>query len=278
MAGDLYGKVAIVTGGASGIGKASVELFAAEGAKVVIADVNQIDSEALANSLGANVAFHRTDVSKEADVEALIAFTVKLFGGVDVMFNNAGIAQKPFNTPFIDEDFSDFEKVIAVDLFGPILGMKHAARHMVAKGSGSIINTCSTASFFPGIGILSYRAAKAALVQVSHSIALEISPRGVRVNCISPGPVAGPIFGVGLGMSEAKAKQVEKIVFDTLIETQSLKKAILASDIAEGALFLASDRSRRITGHNLVVSAGNGVGDQVNHMELIGTTIARALQ
>lgn len=278
MSGDLEGKVAIVTGGASGIGRASVELFVAEGAKVVIADLNEEGGEALAKSLGTDVAFHRTDVTKEADVEALVAFALGRFGGLDVMFNNAGIAQNTLNAPFVEEDFFDFEKVMAVDLLGPMLGIKHAARHMIKMGKGSIISTCSIGGFFPGIGIPFYRAAKAGLLQVSQSLALELSPQGVRINCISPGPVATPALLEKLGLSGEKAKQVEKIIVDSLMEMQALKQSIQASDIAQGALYLASDRSRRVTGHNLVVAAGSGLGDPIDRTQQIGAAIAKAMQ
>jgi NAD(P)-dependent dehydrogenase (short-subunit alcohol dehydrogenase family) len=273
MSGDLAGKVAIVTGGASGIGKASVELFVSEGAKVVIADI-QVEGELLAGSLGQNVAFHRADVTRESEVEGLVAFAIERFGGLDVMFNNAG-GGGISNVPFVDRDFSEYDKVMALNLRGPMLGMKHAARHMAKRGGGSIINTCSTAGIFPGVGIPFYRAAKAGLLQVSKSLALELSPQGIRVNCITPGPVSTDTFATKLGLSEEK---IEQLILDGLLEMQALKRPIRPSDIAQGALYLASDRSSRVTGHNLVISAGNGLGDPVNHAQALSATIAAAMK
>jgi NAD(P)-dependent dehydrogenase (short-subunit alcohol dehydrogenase family) len=278
MSGDLSGKVAIVTGGASGIGKASVELFASEGAKVVIADIQAEAGETLARSLGQNAAFHRTDVTREAEVEALVGFAIERFGGLDVMFNNAGGGGRIADIPFVERDFSEYEKVMALNLLGPMLGMKHAARHMAKRGGGSIINTCSTGGIFPGIGIPFYRAAKAGLLQVSKSLALELSPQGIRVNCITPGPVTTDTFGTKLGISEEKARQIEKLISEGLLAMQALKQPIRPSDIAQGALYLASERSSRVTGHNLVISAGNGLGDPVNHAQELGAAIAAAMK
>jgi NAD(P)-dependent dehydrogenase (short-subunit alcohol dehydrogenase family) len=277
MSGDLTGKVAIVTGGASGIGKASVELFASEGARVVIADIQVEGGEMLARSLGENVAFHRTDVTREAEVEALVGFAIERFGGLDVMFNNAG-GGGISNVPFVDRDFSEYDKVMALNLLGPMLGMKHAARHMTKRGGGSIINTCSTGGIFPGIGIPFYRAAKAGLLQVSKSLALELSPQGVRVNCITPGPVSTDTFATKLGLREEKARQIEKLILEGLLEMQALKQPIRPSDIAQGALYLASERSSRVTGLNLVIAAGNGLGDPVNHAEELSAVIAAAMK
>jgi NAD(P)-dependent dehydrogenase (short-subunit alcohol dehydrogenase family) len=277
MSGDLAGKVAIVTGGASGIGKASVELFVSEGAKVVVADIQVEGGEMLARSLGQNVAFHRTDVTREAEVEGLVGFAIERFGSLDVMFNNAG-GGGISNVPFMGRDFAEYDKVMALNLRGPMLGMKHAARHMANRGGGSIINTCSTAGIFPGIGIPFYRAAKAGLLQVSKSLALELSPHGIRVNCITPGPVSTDTFATKLGLSEVKARQIEQLILDGLLEMQALKRPIRPSDIAQGALYLASDRSSRVTGHNLVISAGNGLGDPVNHAGELSATIAAAMK
>jgi NAD(P)-dependent dehydrogenase (short-subunit alcohol dehydrogenase family) len=277
MSDELAGKVAIVTGGASGIGKASVELFASEGAKVVVADIQVESGEMLARSLGRNVAFHRTDVTREAEIEGLVAFAIERFGGLDVMFNNAG-GGGISNVPFVERDFSEYERVMALNLRGPMLGMKHAARHMAKRGGGSIINTCSTGGIFPGIGIPFYRAAKAGLLQVSKSLALELSPQGIRVNCLTPGPVSTDTFATKLGLSEEKARQIEQLILDGLLEMQALKLPIRPSDIAQGALYLASERSSRVTGHNLVISAGNGLGDPVNHAAELSATIAAAMK
>jgi NAD(P)-dependent dehydrogenase (short-subunit alcohol dehydrogenase family) len=277
MIGDLSGKVAIVTGGASGIGKASVELFASEGAKVVLADIHAESGEMLAKSLGANVAFHRTDVTREAEVEALVGFAIERFGALDIMFNNAG-GDKISNISFVDRDFSEFGGVMALNLLGPMLGMKHAARQMAKRGGGSIINTCSIGGIFPGIGIPFYRAAKAGLLQVSKSLALELSSQGIRVNCLSPGSVTTDTFVTKFGVSEEKARQIEKLISEGLLEMQALKRPIRPSDIAQGALYLASERSSRVTGHNLLIAAGSGLGDPVNHAEDLTIAITAVMK
>jgi NAD(P)-dependent dehydrogenase (short-subunit alcohol dehydrogenase family) len=263
MSGDLIGKVAIVTGGVNGIGRASVELFVQHGAKVVIADIQADTGEDLAASLGDQVAFCRTDVTQETDWERLVARTVDRFGGLDVLFNNAG-GGGIVDVPYTERNFADFQPTIALNLLGPMLGMKHAGRYMIDQGRGSIVNCCSTGGFFPGIGIPFYRAAKAGLLQISSSLALEFSPHGVRVNCISPGPIATDDFAKKMGLDGEAARHLQERVTAGLLSMQALKEPIRPIDIAEGALYLASDRSRRVTGHNLVVAAGNGLGDLVN--------------
>jgi len=235
------------------------------------------DAEALARSLGENVAFHRTDVTREAEVEALVGFAVKRFGSLDIMFNNAG-GGGISDVPFVDRDFSEYEKVTSLNLLAPMLGMKHAARYMLTRGGGSMINTLSTGGIFPGIGIPFYRAAKAGLLQVSKSLALELSPQGIRVNCITPGPVTTDTFGTKLGISAEKAKRIEKLISEGLLEMQALKQPIRPLDIAQGALYLASEKSSRVTGHNLVISAGNGLGDPLNHARELSAAIAAAMK
>ncbi|GMU78124.1 MAG: hypothetical protein AMXMBFR46_09200, partial [Acidimicrobiia bacterium] len=189
--GELEGKVAIVTGGASGIGRATVERFAAEGARVVIADVNDDLGYAVAAGLGDVAAYHRTDVADADQVQALVDFTVAHFGGLHVMCNNAGIPSS-FDR-FLDYDFADYERVMAVNLYGVMIGSQRAARHMAAHGGGAIVNTTSIAALTGGAGPLVYRAAKAAVVQFSRSIAIDLADYGIRVKCIAPGHIAPAI-------------------------------------------------------------------------------------
>jgi NAD(P)-dependent dehydrogenase (short-subunit alcohol dehydrogenase family) len=173
----LPGGVAIITGGASGIGRATVELFVEHGAKVVIADVNAEQGRALAGTLGASTVFKQTDVADATQVQALVDFTVAHFGGLQVMFNNAGISGAVHNR-FLEDDLADFQRVIAVNLFGVMIGSQCAARYMAGHGGGSIINTSSIAALKPGLPLLSYRAAKAAVIHTTKSIATDLGEYG----------------------------------------------------------------------------------------------------
>ena len=197
MGQELAGKVAIVTGGASGIGRATAELFAQEGAMVVVADIAEEEGEALAAGLGDAVAFKRTDVSDADEVQALVDFAVDRFGGLHVMFNNAGISSS-FRR-FLHDDLRDFERVMAVNLFGVIVGTQRAARRMAEHGGGSIINTSSIGGLTGGGPPISYRTSKAAIAQFSRMVATDVAEYGVRVNCIAPGHIATAITNYDLG-------------------------------------------------------------------------------
>src|SRR4030095_14666117 len=170
MAQELAGKVAIVTGGAGGIGRATAELFVEEGAKVVIADVDSESGEDVAAKLGEAVAFKRTDVASAAEIQGLLDFAVAGFAGLDVMFNNAGISGA-MGLRFLDDEMKDFARVMAVNLFGVMVGSQHGARHMAKHGGGSIINTSSIAGINAGGGVMAYRASKAAVIHVTRSLA-----------------------------------------------------------------------------------------------------------
>ena len=253
--GRLDGKVAIVTGGNSGIGAATVELFVAEGARVVIAARGEAAGRALADRLGENALFVRTDVAAEADVEALFAATLAQWGRVDVLFNNAGIGQ-PYVSP---EEFTieDFDRIMRTNLASCFLCLKYAARIMKAQGGGSIISNGSTAGVTTdGSGPL-YSASKAALIQVTKVWATQLAEFGVRVNCISPGAVVTPIFwgGHDTQSDEENALRAQRLAehFDEFLP---LNRAGAPDDIAYGALYLASDESRHTTGHNLMIDAG----------------------
>ena len=255
LKGRLEGKVAIVTGGNSGMGAGTVELFAAQGARVVIAARGEELGQTLADRLGENVIFKRTDVSLEADVKALIESTVEMWGRVDVLFNNAGIGQAYVNV----EEFSvvEFDEVFKANLASCFLGIKHAAPIMKQQGKGSIINNGSTAGVTTdGSGPI-YSATKAAVIHMTRVWAFELAEHGIRVNCISPGAIVTPIFWGGhqtqsLDENELRIQRLTEF-FD---EELPLKRAGTAEDIAYAALYLASDESLHTTGLNLKVDAG----------------------
>ncbi len=247
MGHELSGKVAIVTGGASGIGRATAELFAGEGAEVVVADVDVEQGEAMAAELGDAVAFRPTDVSDADQVQALVDFAVDTFGGLHVMFNNAGISSS-FRR-FLRDDLRDFDRVMAVNLFGVIIGTQRAARHMAEHGGGSIINTSSIGGLTGGGPPISYRTSKAAIVQFSRMVATDLAEYGVRVNCIAPGHIPTGITNYDLG--------------PTIELDQPLQRQGTPEDVAEAVLFLAGDRSAQITGILVPVDGGTVAGRPV---------------
>ncbi len=249
--GELDGKVAIVTGGASGIGRATVERFAAEGARVVIADIDGEAGDALAGGLGDVAAFHPTDVTDADQVQALVDFTVEQFGGLQVMANNAGVASAMAR--FLHDDLADFDRVVRINVLGVLLGSQRAARHMKEHGGGSIINTSSTAGIDAGAGLVTYRATKAAVIHASRSIALDVAQYGIRVNCLVPGQIQ-------TAMTTYDMDRVMEL-------TQPLPRKGQAEDVAEAALFLASDRSAQITGVVLPVDGGTTAGPPASQLK-----------
>jgi NAD(P)-dependent dehydrogenase (short-subunit alcohol dehydrogenase family) len=256
--GRLAGKVAVVTGGASGIGEGTVRLFAAEGARVLIADVQDERGRGLAGELGAGTAYAHTDVRDEAQIEAAVGEAVARFGRLDCLFNNAGAAGVTGGIERLTAD--GFDATMALLVRAVLLGMKHAAPVMRRQGSGSIISTASVAGLHAGFGPHVYSAAKAAVIQLTASVAMELAEDGIRVNCICPGAIATPIFGTSLGLSREAADQSVGIVKSVLATRQPLARTGLPDDIAHAALWLASDDSSFVTGHALVVDGGLSVG------------------
>lgn len=254
----LEGKVAVITGGGSGMGRSTVLRFVDEGASVVFGDLNDETAAgtiALAKEAGAekHVRYVRTDVAEESDVEAMIALAVSEFGRLDVVFNNAGVGGA-FG-PITKVEVEDWDYTLAVLLRGPFLGIKHGARVMKEQGEGgSIINTASVAGLSGGAGPQAYSAAKAAVVNLSMTTAVELAADRIRVNTICPGAIATPLVSLG------GDPQTLESYFETL---QPLPIAGKAEHIAAAALFLASDESAFITGQALVVDGGleaNGPG------------------
>jgi NAD(P)-dependent dehydrogenase (short-subunit alcohol dehydrogenase family) len=248
----LAGKVAIITGGASGIGQGTVRLFAAEGAQVVIADVQDNRGEALAQETGA--VYCRTDVTREADIKAAVNMAVEKYGRLDVMFNNAGIGGNLDS--ILDLDADHFDEMVAVLLRGVFLGIKHAGRAMMKQKSGSIINTASVAGLEAGHAGHIYTACKHGVIGLTRSAAMELGESGIRVNAICPGGIATPIFGKGMGLDSDTADMTVEFVKGALAEVQPIRRAGLPLDIANAALWLASDDSTFVNAAALAVDGG----------------------
>ena len=250
--GRLSGKVAVITGATSGIGLRTAEIFVAEGAKIVIAGRRVAEGEALAKQLGANCVFRQTDVTVEDQIRAMIALAVDKFGKIDCLFNNAG---GPAQTGGIEGlDAARFDAAMATLVRSVMLGMKHAAPHMKKQGSGSIINNGSIAGRLAGFSSsVVYGAAKAAVVQLTKCVAMELGESGIRVNSISPGAIATGIFGKALGLSTDAAEKTSAVMREAFKTAQPIPRAGLPDDIAHAAVFLASDESAFINGHDLVV-------------------------
>ena len=263
MVNDLAGKVAIVTGGASGIGRGIVEKFAAEGARIVIADVETDKGEALAAALGPDAFFRRTDVSDPEQVGALVAAAVEKFGGLDVMVNNAGVSST-MHGRFFDDDLADFHRVMAVNVLGVMAGTRDAARYMAAHGGGSIINISSIGGIQAGGGVMTYRASKAAVIQFTKCAAIELAHYEVRVNTIAPGNIPTPL--VAKSASSMDAEEIERFeakIRQTMREDRPLKREGTPEDVAEAALYLATERSRYVTGTVLPVDGGTVAGKAI---------------
>jgi NAD(P)-dependent dehydrogenase (short-subunit alcohol dehydrogenase family) len=265
MSAELSGKVAIITGGANGIGRATAELFVQEGARVVIADLDATRGTELASSLGPNARFQRTDVSREADIQGVVDFAVSEFGGLHIMFNNAGINDSDAGG-LLDNKFENFRQVIDVNLLGVIVGTQRAARHMAQHGGGSIINTSSIGGTRAGFGYLVYRSAKAGVVQFTKCAAVELGHALVRVNAICPGNIPtdmGKYAVADPGMSAATAVRIRSAVNDVRMRRQALKRQGAPIDVAQAAVFLGSDRSQQISGLTMTVDAGTSVADAI---------------
>jgi NAD(P)-dependent dehydrogenase (short-subunit alcohol dehydrogenase family) len=252
--GQLSGKVAIITGAASGMGKATALLFAREGANVVLADLNVGGGEEaakLASEAGPRCVFQRTDVSSEAEVAAMVARAVSEFGRLDVTFNNAGVGGAVGSLEAVT--LEDWDRTQSICLRGIFLGIKHSVAAMRATGGGSIISTASIAAFHAFPQLHAYGAAKAGVINLTRSTAIEFAKDFIRVNCISPGNILTPMV---YGVIPASAAEIDQ----QFAKSQPIPRAGQADDIANAALFLASDGSSFVTGHNLVVDGGITLG------------------
>ena len=243
----LEGKVAIITGAGSGIGKASAKLFAKEGAKVVVADWSEEGGRQTVEeikSAGGEAIFIKTDVSKAADIDAMVLKCLEAFGKLDILYNNAGVAPMGKIENFSE---ADWQKVIDVDLKGVFLGCKRAIPEMEKQGRGKIISTASIAGMVGFDAISGYCAAKGGVVNLTRELALECAPKKINVNAIAPGIIETNMTKDIL----ADPKQKEGMQAGT-----PYPRLGKPEDIAFAALYLASDESDFVTGHTLVVDGG----------------------
>jgi len=255
---SFEGKVAVITGAVSGIGLGSVELFAAEGCRIVAADIQDEKGRMLAQRFGDRLRYARCDVTVEADIAAAVGLAASEFGGLDILFNNAGISDGMRSIAEIEAE--KWSWIFDVLVRGPALGMKYAAPLMIARGGGAIINTASIAGLQAGWGPIAYSSAKAAVVHMSRVAAAQLSPQKIRVNAICPGLIATSIFGASLGLPREVADQMAARVAEHGASVQPIPKAGAPDDIAQAALYLASDAAQFVTGTHIVVDGGITVG------------------
>ncbi|KAK7337383.1 hypothetical protein VNO77_17953 [Canavalia gladiata] len=250
----LQDKVALITGAASGIGKAVATKFITNGAKVIIADIQQQLGQETAKELGPNAAFITCDVTEESDISGAVDFAISKYKQLDIMHNNAGI---PCRTPpsIVDLDLALFDKVMNINVRGVMAGIKHAARVMIPRGTGSILCTASVTGVVGGMAQHTYSVSKCAVIGIVKSMASELCRHGIRVNCISP--FAIPTHFVMSEMSQIYPHVDAQRLVDIVHNAGILKGANCEpNDIANAALYLASDNAKYVSGHNLVVDGG----------------------
>jgi NAD(P)-dependent dehydrogenase (short-subunit alcohol dehydrogenase family) len=264
VANELQGKVAIVTGGATGIGRGIVEVFVEEGARVVIGDLDDGAGHALVKSLGNSTRFKRTDVAEREQVRSLVDHALAEFGDVHAMVNNAAISGV-FQNRFLDDELADFDRIMHVNLAGVMYGTRFAARHMRTQGRGSIINLSSIASLNAGFAIPIYRASKSGVNNFTRSMAIDLGEYGIRVNAIAPGAVPTKMGSFAdPSLPPDRAAELEKALNTAWLASQPIKRRGSPRDIANAALFFASDRSTYVTGQILGVDGGGSAGEMTN--------------
>ncbi|XXG85438.1 hypothetical protein AAC387_Pa11g0513 [Persea americana] len=250
MARRLEGKVALITGGASGIGEYTAKLFCLHGAKVVIADIQDELGHSVCKDLGTSVAsFIHCEVTNETDVQNAVDYTITTHGKLDIMFNNAGISD-PRKRSILENDVADFERVLRTNITGAFLGTKHAARVMIPAGHGSIISTASVSSVIGAAASHAYTCSKHAVAGLTKNASIELGKYGIRVNCVSPYVVPTPLSRGFVGLDDED--------FDKAMRSCANLKGVSleGEDVAQAVLYLGSDDSKYVSGHNLIIDGG----------------------
>ncbi|MDN4074394.1 SDR family oxidoreductase [Fictibacillus terranigra] len=255
-AGLLEGKTAIITGAGSGMGKAAAKLFAAEGANVVLADLNREAANCTAGEIGntGEVMVIQTDVGEDESVQKLVNEAVHQYQHLDVLLNCAGVPQ--FFTPIEEMSINEWDKIMNVNAKSIFLTTRHLVPHMKRIRKGSIINIASIAGIRARPGLNAYCASKGAAIMLTKALALELAPFKIRVNAINPGPAETPMLGKFLPGDEKKVEEDKKKIF---LDSVPLGTLIQPEDIAQAALYLASDLAKAVTGEIMNLDGGRGV-------------------
>jgi len=247
------GKSVVVTGAGSGFGEAVATEFAREGARVVVADVNEENGRRVAAAIGTAARFIRTDVSRAADVKAMIDTAVSAFGGLDVLVNNAGFSHRMMALWDLPEE--DYERVFATNVRGVFLGCKYAVPIMKARGGGVIVNTASIGAVAPRPGVTAYNATKGAVVTMTRGLAIEVAPFKIRVNAVNPVAAETGFVKTAVGVDK-----FPDAVRQQVVSTIPLGRLTEPRDVAAAVLFLASPEAEFLTGVCLPVDGGRSIG------------------